>query len=118
MLNIILNTLISAAVIGLAAWLANAYPGVDGFVVALPLAALLALPMAHAQNDCAQQMQRFALSILVAVPVVMLFLVPFVRARTAVWPVFLGGVSACGCLVGAGLVQGFFLHRWLMGFIG
>lgn len=50
MLTFIPNTVISAVVISLAAWLASAYLRLAGFIIALPLATLLVLPMAHAQN--------------------------------------------------------------------
>ena len=84
-----------------------------GFIVALPLATLLVLPMAHAQSPDMQQMEQFALSILVAVPVVMFFLVPFVlalRHGLSFWAAY-----ALACVW---LVPGFSLHRWLAKLIG
>ena len=113
MLTFMLNTIISAVVISLAAWLADAYPRLAGFVVALPLATLLVLPMAHAQNRDTQQMQQLALSVLVAVPVVMFFLVTFVlalRHGLSFWASY-----ALACLW---LVPGFFLHKWLTKLLG
>jgi hypothetical protein len=112
-LKILLNTAISAVVIGVAAWLANTYPRIAGFVVALPLATLLVLPMAHAQSSDPARLQQFAVSILIALPVVMFFLVPFVlalRYGLSFWASY-----ALGC---AWLLPGFFLHRWLVKFVG
>jgi len=43
---LVLNTLVSALVIGVAAWMSRRYPGTAGFIVALPLATMLVLPLA------------------------------------------------------------------------
>jgi hypothetical protein len=69
--------------------------------------------MAHTQNRDMQQMQELALSILVAVPVVMFFLVPFVlalRHGLSFWVVY-----ALACVW---LVPGFFLQSWLTKLLG
>ena len=112
MMTLVVNTLISAIVIALASWVGSSYPRLAGFIVALPLTTLLVLPMAHAQHNDAGQMQQFGLSILIAVPVVMFFLVPFVlalRYGLSFWVSY--------ALATAWLVPGFFLHRWLIKFL-
>jgi len=110
---VLANAVISGVLIALASWLAGRYPRLAGFVVALPLATLLVLPMAHAQHHDAQQIQKFALSVLVAVPVVMLFLVPFIAALRYGLSFSVAYSLACFWLV-----PGFYLHRALVKAIG
>ena len=63
---IVVNTLVSALIIGLAAWMSRRYPSTAGFLVALPLATLLVLPMAYLQHRDAASVFEMARSILEA----------------------------------------------------
>ncbi|MGH7309239.1 MAG: hypothetical protein ACREK6_11145 [Candidatus Rokuibacteriota bacterium] len=47
---IVVNVVLSALVVGGAAWLSGRFPRAAGFLVALPLATMLVLPMAHLQH--------------------------------------------------------------------
>jgi hypothetical protein len=70
---------------------------------------MLVLPMAHLQHKDAQKTVEFAKSILIAVPVVMLFLVPFilaVRFGLSFWSSY-----SLACLW---LIPAFFLHHYLL----
>ncbi|MGB5545426.1 MAG: hypothetical protein WBM74_02550 [Polyangiales bacterium] len=104
---IILNTLVSALVIGVAAWLSRRYPSGAGFLVALPLATMLVLPMAYVQHRDPATAFQLARSILVALPITLLFFVPFlIRDRLSFW-----GAYALGCAL---LPIGYFAHRAIM----
>ena len=104
---IVLNTLVSALVIGVAAWLSRRYPGTAGFLVALPLATMLVLPLAYLQHRDAASVFDMARSILVALPITLLFFIPFLlRDRFSFW-----GAYALGCAL---LPVGYFLHRAVM----
>lgn len=104
---IVLNTLVSALVIGVAAWLSRRYPGTAGFLVALPLATMLVLPLAYLQHRDAASVFDMARSILVALPITLLFFIPFLlRDRFSFW-----GAYAFGCAL---LPVGYFLHRAVM----
>jgi len=104
---IVLNTLVSALVIGVAAWLSRRYPSSAGFLIALPLATMLVLPLAYLQHRDLGSAFQMARSILVALPITVLFFVPFLmRDRFSFW-----GAYALGCAL---LPVGYFLHRAIM----
>jgi hypothetical protein len=108
---IVLNTLVSALVIGVAAWLSRRYPVTAGFVIALPLATLLVLPLAYLQHRDADTAFQMARSILVALPITVLFFIPFLmRDRFSFW-----GAYALGCAL---LPVGYFVHRAIMRVLG
>ncbi|MDH3201939.1 MAG: hypothetical protein OEM15_13690 [Myxococcales bacterium] len=103
----VLNTLVSALVIGVAAWLSRRYPNTAGFIVALPLATMLVLPLAYLQHRDAGSAFDMARSILVALPITLLFFIPFLmRDRFSFWAAY-----AVGCAL---LPAGYFLHRAVM----
>ena len=104
-----LNVLLSAVVIGVAAWLSGRFPRAAGFLVALPLATMLVLPMAYLEHHDSAKTVEFAKSILIAVPVVMLFLLPFILAFRYGMSFWVSYALACLWLVPA-----FFLHRYLV----
>ena len=70
---IVLNTLLSALIIGIAAWLSRRYPVTAGFLIALPVATLLVLPLAYLQHKDPGSAFQMARSILVALPITVLF---------------------------------------------
>ena len=106
---VVVNVALSALVIGVAAWLSGRFPRAAGFLVALPLATMLVLPMAYLQHRDIEKTVAFATSILVAVPVVMLFLVPLMVAARYGLPFWLAY-----CLASGWLIPAFFLHRYLL----
>ena len=108
---IVLNTLVSALVIGVAAWLSRRYPVTAGFVIALPLATLLVLPLAYLQHRDADSAFQMARSVLVALPITVLFFIPFLmRDRFSFW-----GAYALGCAL---LPVGYLVHRAIMRVLG
>lgn len=108
---IVLNTLVSALVIGVAAWLSRRYPSAAGFLIALPLATLLVLPLAYLQHRDPSSAFQMARSILVALPITLLFFIPFLmRDRFSFW-----GAYALGCAL---LPVGYFAHRAIMRALG
>lgn len=101
---VVLNTLVSAVVIGIAAWISRRYPVTAGFIIALPLATLLALPLAYAQHRDAASVFEMARSILIALPITLLFFVPFLmKERLSFWAAY-----AIGCAL---LPIGYLVHR-------
>ena len=105
-MTIVLNVLISSVVIASAAWLSRASPTIAGFLVALPLATMIVLPLADVQHGDARSAVVLARSIFVAVPVTLLFFVPFLasdRLGLSFWQAY-----ALGCAI---LPVGFLAHR-------
>jgi hypothetical protein len=104
---VVLNTVVSAIVIGVAAWLSRRYPATAGFFVALPLATMLVLPLSYLQHRDAASAFDLARSILVALPVSLLFFIPFLmRDRFSFWNAY-----ALGCAL---LLFGYLVHRAIM----
>src|SRR6056300_1795238 len=102
-----------ASVIAFASWLSQKRPELAGFIIALPLASLLALALAHLQHGDAEKSIAFGQSILLAVPVSYLFFIPFFIPKVAefgFWLVYGLGLSL--------LVAGFFLHQALIKWFG
>ncbi len=108
----VLNILISATAISVASWLSGRFPVIAGFVVALPLSTMLVLPLSRLQHGPGVDTPELATSILIAVPVTLVFLVPFaVMDRVGLsFP----GAYALAC---AWLVVGYFLHRYVVGLL-
>jgi hypothetical protein len=99
---------IAATVIGFSSWLAGKRPELAGFIIALPLASLIALAFAQIEHKDAETSITFAKSILIGVPVSWLFFAPFFFADR------LGNSFWLSYLIGLGLlVAGFFIHRYL-----
>ena len=101
------QVLISACVIALAAWLSKRYPQMAGLLVALPLASMLVLPFSYWQHEDAKASVKFAQEIFMAIPVSLMFFVPFAfadRFGLTFWRAYIAG-----CLL---LLTTFFLVRW------
>ena len=108
---VVLNTLISAVVIGVVAWISRRYPVTAGFIVALPLATMLVLPLAYLQHRDTGSVFEMARSILVALPITLLFFIPFLmKDRLSFW-----GAYALGCAL---LPVGYVVHRAIMRALG
>ncbi len=112
-LTFVINLLVSATLISCSAWLARRWPVAAGFLVALPLASMIVLPMAHLQHSDGGNSFLLARSILLALPVSLTFFVPFLlapRLGLSFWQAY-----AAGCLV---LPLSFLAYRLARGVIG
>lgn len=100
---------IAASVIAFTSWLAGKKPELAGFIVALPLASLLALAFSYAEHRDSEASITFAKSILVGVPVSWLFFLPFFVAERF-------GIGFVTCYaIGIGLLAaGFHLHQYII----
>jgi len=108
---VILNIIISACVIAFAAWLSGRLPGIAGFIVALPLATMLLLPMSQLQHGESENTILLAKSIFAAVPITLVFFVPFLlsgRLGLSFWQAY-----GLGCLA---LILGYSVHRAIIHF--
>ena len=106
---ILFKLIVSSSVIAFASWLSGKRPELAGFIIALPLMTLLVLPFSMAEYRDPAASVRFAQSIFAAVPLSMLFFVPFLLAaklQWGFWPLYGSGIAL--------LVAGFFAHKFLM----
>lgn len=99
---------ISAVVIAFASWLAGKRPDLAGFIIALPISTLLVLAFSYGEYKDPQKSVDFALSILTAIPLSLLFFVPFLLAKK--FPMPFWGMYASGI----GLIAiGYFIHAYI-----
>jgi hypothetical protein len=104
-----LKIAISASVIALASWLSNKKPELAGFIIALPLSTMLVLLFSYTEYQDPAASVRFAKSIFAAIPISLLFFVPFLLASRL--PFGFWGIYATGFLL---LVLGYFAHSFIM----
>ena len=105
-MTLAMNVLISALLISFASWLSGRFPTAAGFVVAMPVTTMIVLPLSQLQHGSTENTVVFAKSILLAIPITILFFVPFLvagRLSLSFWHAY-----ALGCLL---LPCGYFLHR-------
>lgn len=105
----VIKIALSSVVIAFAAWLSKKNPSLAGFIIALPLSSLLVLAFSYAEYADAEKSVTMAKSILVAVPVSLLFFVPFLFAQKLhlnFWALYGLGVAL--------LVAGYFAHLFVM----
>ena len=104
-----LKVLLAASVIAFASWLSGKKPELSGFIIALPLASLIALVFSYLEHKNPETSVTFAKSILVGVPVSYLFFLPFFFAKSLsmnFWLIYSLGVVL--------LILGFFVHKYLV----
>ncbi len=105
----VIKIAISALVIAFASWLANKRPDLAGFIIALPISTLLVLAFSYGEFKDPQKSVDFALSILTAIPLSLLFFIPFLLAKK--FPMPFWGMYASGI----GLIAiGYFVHAYIM----
>lgn len=104
------KTLLAALIISFASWLAGKRPELAGFIIALPLSTLLALAFSYAEYKDPATSVLFAKSIFVAIPVSLLFFLPFLAAERFSISFPVAYVSGIGLLA-----VGYFIHRWITG---
>ena len=75
------RTLISGAIIAVAAWLAGKNPILAGFIIALPLMSMLSILFSWVEYHDMAKINKFAVSILTAVPLSLVFFIPFLLNR-------------------------------------
>jgi len=105
----VLKILLSAVVIAGASWLSGKYPKLAGFIIALPLATLIALVLSYTEHKNAETTITFAKSILVGVPASYFFFIPFFFAKSLdmnFWLIYSTGLAL--------LVVAFFVHRYIV----
>ena len=109
------KVLIAGVIISFASWLSGQYPKLSGFIIALPIASLIAIIGFLIMNIKMLKKtvkNTFTKSILIAVPVSYLFFLPFFFCKKPLgmnfWIIYLAGISL--------LVIGYFIHKYLVNF--
>lgn len=100
---------IAACTIAFASWLSGKRPDLAGFIIALPLSTMLVLAFSYTEYKDPEAAVKFAVSILAAIPMSLLFFVPFLLAKKIAMPFW--GMYAAG--VGL-IIIGYFIHQFIM----
>ena len=104
----IVKAALAGILISLASWLANKKPILAGFIIALPLTSVLALILNYLEFQNSQKVVTFAKSIFFAVPLSLIFFIPFLFAdklKLSFW--YLMGLGFLG------LTLAFFIHKFI-----
>ena len=112
-MEFVLKALIAGCVVSFASWVAGRNPGLAGFFVALPVSTAVLLPMVYFETGSYAQTLSVARSVAIAVPLTLLFFVPFFLADRTSWGFWSVYAMAFACL-GAG----FLIHRAVMKLLG
>ena len=100
---------ISAVMIAFSSWLADKRPDLAGFIIALPISSMLVLAFSYTEFGNAENTAKFAKSIFVAIPLSLLFFVPFLftkELKLNFWALYLLGLAL--------LALGYFLQTLIM----
>lgn len=102
------KVLLAALVIAFASWLSGKKPELSGFIIALPIASIIAIAFSYMEHKNTENTVVFAKSILIGVPVSYLFFVPFFFAKNFnmnFWMIYGLGIIL--------LIAGYFVHKYL-----
>ncbi len=80
-MGFIAKVLISGVIIAFASWLANRNTTLAGFIIALPLMSILSIFFLWNSSHDMQKVNEFAVSIVTAVPLSLVFFAPFILNR-------------------------------------
>ncbi len=101
----VIKIFISAGLIAFASWLAGKNPRLAGFIIALPLTSVLTLFWMYWQYRDMNKLNEFAVSILAAVPLSLVFFLPFVLNRWLKMSFAVTMIFGLVCLFGAYLLH-------------
>lgn len=99
---------VAAVLISFVSWLSGKKTGLAGFLTALPLTTLIALAFSHLEWGDAKQSVAYAKSVFVAIPVSLLFFLPFLlseKMELGFWSCYIAGIILLGL--------GYFIHNYL-----
>jgi len=106
------KVLFAALVIAFASWLSGKKPELSGFIIALPIASIIAIAFSYLEHKNTENTVIFAKSILVGVPVSYLFFLPFFFAKNFNMNFWL--VYGLGIIL---LLIGYFVHKYITSLI-
>ena len=107
-----LKALLAGLIIAFSSWLAGQNPRMAGFIIALPMASLIAIAFVYFEYNNVEKTVLYAKIILLAVPVSYLFFLPFFFAKQFnmnFWMIYGLGITL--------LVIGYFVHKYLTSII-
>mgnify|MGYP000049292679 FL=1 len=106
------KVLLAALVIAFASWLSGKKPELSGFIIALPIASIIAIAFSYLEHKNTENTVIFAKSILVGIPVSYLFFLPFFFAKNFNMNFWL--IYGLGIIL---LLIGYFVHKYITSLI-
>ena len=106
------KVLLAALVISFASWLSGKKPELSGFIIALPIASIIAIAFSYLEHKNTENTVIFAKSILVGIPVSYLFFLPFFFAKNFNMNFWL--IYGLGIIL---LLIGYFVHKYITSLI-
>jgi uncharacterized membrane protein (GlpM family) len=106
---LIVKAIVGGLIISLVSWLSGTKSTLAGFITALPITTMLALAFSYMEWSDPAKSTAYAKSIFVAVPLSLLFFVPFLFAekfQLGFWSMYFSGT----CL----LLVGYAIHRAIL----
>mgnify|MGYP003326405421 CR=1 FL=1 len=106
------KVLLAAIIISFASWLSGKKPELSGFIIALPIASIIAIAFSYLEHKNTENTVIFAKSILVGVPISYLFFLPFFFAKSInmnFWMIYTLGILL--------LIIGYFIHKYITSII-
>jgi len=91
---VVLKIFLSASIIAGISWYVGKNPSLAGFLIALPILSVLAISFSYFQYRDMEKINQFASSIVVSIPLSLLFFVPFILNRwlkCSFFPIILSG---------------------------
>lgn len=105
----VLKAAIAGLLIAFSSKLAGRNPLLAGFIIALPLSSVLSILFSYYEFRDMEKVNQFAVSILAAVPLSLVFFLPFVLNRWLKMGFTLTFIFALGLLAAV-----YFVHQWIV----
>ena len=106
------KVLLAALIIAFASWLSGKKPELSGFIIALPIASIIAIAFSYLEYKNTENTVIFAKSILVGIPVSYLFFLPFFFAKNFNMNFWL--IYGLGIIL---VLIGYFVHKYIISLI-
>lgn len=105
-MSLAFKVIVSALVISFSSWLAGKKPALAGFIMALPIASLIAIAFTQMEWREPEKSAEFAKSIFISIPLSLTFFLPFLFAKQIKLPFW--GLYVSGLIL---LIVSFGIHR-------
>ena len=105
----VLKTIAAGLIIAFSSWLAGQYQKLAGFIIALPIASLIAIVFSYYEHNDTEKTIMYAKSILIAVPLSYFFFLPFFFAKQLNMNFWI--INSSGLLL---LILAYFIHKFLV----
>ncbi len=107
----VFKVIISGLIISFASWLSLKKPALAGFIISLPIVSLIAIVLSYNEHKNFEKTTVFAKSIVVGVPISLMFFVPFFFAKSLEMNFI--STYVLGIFF---LIIGYFIHRFITSF--